>query len=485
MLLVSCYELGRQPFNIASPWAQLHHAGFGVTGVDTSIEDVRDKAVEHAKLIAISVPMHTALRLGRALARELRQRAPQAHLCFFGLYAALNAERLLDGEADSVIGGEFEEALVSLATALRDHGDLPRDLELPGVVRSKAELAGDVAEPVLRKLPFVVPRRSELPPLERYATFFGPVEGERRQVGYVEASRGCLHQCRHCPVTAVYRGRFFIVPRDVVLADAAQQIEAGARHLTFGDPDFFNGPKHGMGIVRELAARHPGLSFDVTVKVEHLIAHREHVEELGRLGCAFIISAVESLSDAVLARLQKGHSRRDVFEAVALCRAANLPLRPTLVAFTPWTSLDDYLEVVDWILEDGLVDHVEPIQLAIRLLVPPGSALLWEGDERAWLGPLDEEALGHTWRHPDPRMDALFERVSRIVEEAGAADPGGVVRAIRAEAYRAAEREPRAIPETPRRFVPHLSESWFCCAEPTAQQMDKITGKCRKPSPCE
>lgn len=485
MLLVSCYELGRQPFNIASPWAQLEHAGFGVDGVDTAIEDVRQKAVEDAKLIAISVPMHTALRLGRELARELRVRAPGAHVCFFGMYAALNAERLLDGEADSVIGGEFEEALVSLATALREHETLPLGMKLPGVVRSRAELTGDVAEPVLRKLPFVVPRRDKLPQLGQYATFFGPAETERRQVGYVEASRGCLHQCRHCPVTAVYQGRFFIVPRDVVLADAAQQIEAGAGHITFGDPDFFNGPKHAMAIVRELAARHPGVSFDVTVKVEHLIAYREQVRELGRLGCAFIISAVESLSDPVLERLQKGHSRADVLEAVALCREANVPLRPTFVAFTPWTSLDDYIDVVDWILADGLVDHVEPIQLAIRLLVPPGSAMMWEGDEAAWLGPLDEEALGHSWTHPDPRMDALFERVSRLVEEAGDADPATVLEAIRAEAYRVAERRPRAIAPQPRRFVPHLSESWFCCAEPTAQQMQRITGKCRTASPCE
>ncbi len=480
MLLLSCYELGRQPFNIASPWAQLEAAGFGVRGIDASIDDVGRESVESARLIAISVPMHTALRLGIELASELRARAPGAHVCFFGMYAALNAEHLLDTVADSVIGGEFEEALVALASALRD---APAGLggTIPGVVRARSELTGNVAAPVLRKLPFAVPRRDKLPPLGQYATFFGPTEHERRPVGYVEASRGCLHQCRHCPVTAVYRGRFFVVPRDIVLADAAQQIAAGATHLTFGDPDFFNGPGHTMPIVRELARRHPGVSFDVTLKVEHVVRHRELVGELAELGCAFVVSAVESLSDRVLSRLQKGHTRADVFEALALCRRVGLALRPTFVPFTPWTELGDYLELVDWILGEGLVDSLEPIQLAIRLLVPPGSAMLWERDRAPWLGALDPKALGHVWTHPDPRMDRLFEAVSRIVEEHADDEPRATTHAIRAAAYRAAERPLSPLVVPPRRFVPHLSESWFCCAEPTARQLEAIGGgSCEK-----
>lgn len=466
-LLVSCYELGRQPFNIASPWAMLEAQGFDVHGVDTSIQDIAEAPVEGARLVAISVPMHTALRLGIEIARALRERAPNAHICFFGMYASLNAEHLLATVADSVLGGEFEQELVALAMALREQGDLLTP-----------------AQPVLRKLPFVVPKRDALPPLSSYATFFGPTEGERRQVGYVEASRGCLHRCRHCPVTAIYDGKFFVVPRDIVLADAAQQVAAGAGHITFGDPDFFNGPKHVMAIVRELAARHPGVTFDITVKVEHILRHRDRFAELAELGCAFVISAVESLSDRVLEKLDKGHDKSDVFAALEITRAAGLALRPTFVAFTPWTTLEDYIEAVDWIVGEHLVDHVEPIQLAIRLLVPRGSALLWQGDADAWLGPFDDDALGYTWRHPDPRMDRLFETVSELVEAGADDDPATVVLAIRNAAYALAERTPPALGELRRRFVPHLSESWFCCAEPTARQMEKVRGKRQTPRSC-
>src|SRR5262249_46210534 len=100
VLLVSCYELGHQPFAIASAWAQLERAGFDVDGVDASLDPVDDLTVDRARLVAISVPMHTALRLGVTIARRVRTRNPSAHVCMFGLYAAMNADHLLDGIVD-------------------------------------------------------------------------------------------------------------------------------------------------------------------------------------------------------------------------------------------------------------------------------------------------------------------------------------------------------------------------------------------------
>src|SRR5205807_4634599 len=97
--------------------------------------------------------------------------------------------------------------------------------------------------------------------------------------------------------------------------------------------------------------------------------------ELAAAGCVFVVSAVESLSDRVLGILDKGHTRADVFAALALARAAGLVLRPSFVAFTPWTTRDDYLDLLDWVDREALWDHVDPVQWTIRLLVPPGSLL--------------------------------------------------------------------------------------------------------------
>src|SRR5262245_34389102 len=120
VLLVSCYELGHQPFAIASAWAQLQHAGLEVDGIDASIDPIPVATIRRAELVAISVPMHTALRLGVSIAQRVRTENPRAHICLFGLYAWMNAAHLLNTVADCVIGGEFECALVSLASAIRE-----------------------------------------------------------------------------------------------------------------------------------------------------------------------------------------------------------------------------------------------------------------------------------------------------------------------------------------------------------------------------
>lgn len=477
VLLVSCYELGHQPFTVASPWAHLERAGFGVDGVDASLDALTDAAIDRARLVAISVPMLTALRLGIEIASRVRARNPAAHVCMFGLYASMNAQHLLGGgHADSVIGGEFEDALVDLAIRLG------AGIEGGAVSATRAQVSEATGAPILRRLAFEVPRRDRLPALDRYAKLIGPREGETRTVGYVEASRGCLHRCLHCPITPVYEGRFFVVPREVVLADAEQQIAAGARHITFGDPDFLNGAGHSMAIARELHAAHPEVTFDITAKVEHILKHRERFPELARLGCIFVVSAVESLSDVVLAELDKGHTRDDVLEALVVVSEAGIALRPTFVAFTPWTTLDDYVALCDFVVERGLVDNVDPIQLAIRLLIPPGSALLRQDGPRTWpwLGELVPEELGYRWTHPDPAMDALHAAVSRVVDEAARREEeaGATFARIRALALEAAGRGEAAevaAPRGGRRFVPRITEPWFCCAEPSREQLRQVT----------
>ncbi|HEX6819870.1 MAG TPA: CUAEP/CCAEP-tail radical SAM protein, partial [Ktedonobacterales bacterium] len=389
ILLVACYELGHQPLTLASPLATLLQAGYDPSAVDTSVAALEDAQIARARLVAISVPMHTALRLGVRVAERVRALNSTAHICFYGIYASLNAAYLLRTAADSIVGGEYEQTLLTLAGVL-ERGE---PLDIAGLRTRKHDAA-----PVLARLSFLPPARDALPGPKCYARLVR--DGQMVVAGYVEASRGCLHTCRHCPITPVYGGRFFVVPREVVLADIRAQVAAGVRHITFGDPDFLNGPGHTMAIVRALHAEFPEVTFDATIKVEHILERRTLFPELARLGCIFVVSAVESLSEGVLRHLAKGHTRADVVEALAILDEAGIPMRPTFVAFTPWTAAADYLELLDFVTEHDLIDAVDPVQYTIRLLVPPGSALLTEADAASWVGPLDEEAFTYTWEHP-------------------------------------------------------------------------------------
>src|SRR5712692_9982471 len=295
ILLISCYELGHQPLSIASAAAFLERAGYTAGTLDISLESFDVESVVPARFVGISVPMHTALRLGVRVAEQIRQTNPTCHICLYGLYASLNAEYLLERVADSVIGGECETPLLGLIQALEE--GQPGKVE--GVHR-RSQPAG----PFLKRLPFPVPSRGGLPALAKYARL--EHDGVRGLTGYVEASRGCLHMCLHCPIPPVYGGRFFVVPRGIVLADIRRLVRSGASHITFGDPDFLNGPGHSLAIVRAMHEEFPALSFDFTAKVEHILERRGIFPELAALGCVFMVSAVESLSDTCWRTSRKG-----------------------------------------------------------------------------------------------------------------------------------------------------------------------------------
>ena len=441
VVLVSTYDLGRQPFGLASPAAWLRAEGHQVTTADLSREPLPVDAVREADWIAFHLPMHTATRMAIPQIEVTRRLNPAARICCYGLYAPVNEEMLRTLGVSHVIGGEFEKALSDLISARADRA-------LPVI---------------LDRLSFQTPDRTTLPALREYAGLIA--DGERRVVGYTEASRGCKHLCRHCPIVPVYEGRFRIVQRDVVLADVRQQMRAGADHITFGDPDFFNGPGHALGIVEAFHAEFPKATYDVTIKIEHLLKHRDALPVLERTGCLFVTSAVESLNDELLMKLAKGHTRADFFEALELTRMHGLTMVPTFVAFTPWTSREDYLDLLRRIRELDLIENVAPIQLAIRLLIPAGSKLLELEDLS--VETFDPAALSYRWQHPDREMDLLCADLQKV---AGLGDRLGISRRdLFAMIWERAFGAKADLPVENRAAVPHLTEAWYCCAEPIGE----------------
>ena len=454
-VLISTYELGRQPFGLASPAAWLRRDGVTVTCLDLSQVKLDLKAVSEADLVGVYVPMHTATRISLDLLKKVAKVNPDAHLCAYGLYAPLNADLLRQMGVSTILGGEFEEDLLNLARRL--NGD---EYQKSGIEENEPQIS-------LKRLKFLVPDRTGLPVLERYAQLILP-NGTRKTVGYTEASRGCKHLCRHCPIVPVYKGQFRVVQRDVVLEDIRRQVASGAQHITFGDPDFFNGIRHAVELVRAVHQEFPALTYDVTVKVEHLLKHSEHLQTLRETGCAFVVSAVEAVDDKILEIFDKGHTRDDFVKVVSLCREVGLVLVPTFVTFTPWITLKGYEELLETLCELDLIDHVSSVQLAIRLLIPTGSKLLELPEVRAITGPFDERALSYRWKHTDPRVDVLQRNIEQMVQKETAA--GASRRQIFHKAWRllqqVMDRPAKLLPDMtpclPRAAVPYLNEPWYC-----------------------
>ena len=460
-LLISTYELGRQPFGLASPAAWLRRAGASVECLDLSRQTISERQIQKADFMAFYVPMHTAARLAVAALPKIRSINPRAHLCFYGLYAPVNEGYFRGLGAQTILGGEFEAGLVSAFERVKAAGEALDAREHPsteGAVQREPVIS-------LGRQEFLSPDRTGLPALSRYA-HLNLGNGKHHTVGYTEASRGCKHLCRHCPVVPVYNGHFRIVQSEVVLEDVRRQVAAGAQHITFGDPDFFNGPRHASEIVTALHAEHPHITYDVTIKIEHLLQHARLLPILRETGCLFVTSAVESVDDQILARLDKGHTCADFVSVVELFREATLTLSPTFVAITPWTTLEGYGELLARLLELELVEHVAPIQLAIRLLIPSGSRLLELAEVRGMVGPFDEAAMVYPWSNADPRVDELCREIQKLVQQGE--KKGDSRRDIFNRVWKTAHvvADDSDIPDFPlsvsRAAIPYLNEPWYC-----------------------
>lgn len=446
ILAISTYELGQQPLVLARIAAILDHENIGYTLLDNSVARYSfDQPTEFTLKdgtvpthILISVPMHTATQLGRKIAQNARELfGAEITIIALGLYAkvALSIGDAFDLGIDSLSPGSLLTALgVTERKSAHNHGDKPN--------------------------------RSSLPTISNYAHLM--LKDEKRLVGYVETTTGCAHSCRHCPVPVVHKGKFKAIRPEVILAEIEELYDQGARHITFGDPDFFNGPTHALKVIRKMHHSWPDLSFDATIKVEHVLEHREIWPEMRQLGLEFIVSAFEHTSNQILDKLAKGHTRSDIIDALRILRQANIEVRPSLLPFTPWTSRDDLLDLIEFILDHDLVGSIDPVQMSIRLLIPLGSLLL--EDPNLKLEIWDPESLSYKWASSDPAVDDLQVKFSKIAQQSEATQQNPVITfmEMRDAAYShfsttAPQRETPAIDVCSR---PRLSESWFCCAEP-------------------
>ncbi|MGH1366427.1 MAG: CUAEP/CCAEP-tail radical SAM (seleno)protein [Calditrichia bacterium] len=443
--LISTYEIGRQPFGLASPAAWLRKDGFNVTSVDCAVQPFPDQLIQQVDVAAFYMPMYTAARLSVPLIRRAQKLNPELIVIAYGLYAPVNEAFFRKLGVQNIVGAEFEAPLLELCRNIR---------------------AGDIVEETvvsLERQQFLTPFRDDLPEPGNYAALCE--EGcAAKTTGYTQTTRGCLHTCRHCPIVPVYNGAFRVVQKDVVLADIRQQVVRGAQHITFGDPDFFNGPGHVLPIVKQVHAEFPDITYDVTIKIEHLLKYEKYLPVLRDTGCAFVTSAVEAVEDSILQIFDKGHTREDFVRTVEIMDAYQLRLNPTFVTFTPWTTLQGYRSMLSLLAELGLIEGVSPVQLAIRLLIPAGSRLLEVPDIEESLGEFREEQLGYEWQHSDKRVDGLQKALMDLL---GSKNLGRREYFLTAwKMVNALLKEDIALPESKRSrqraTVPYLNEPWYC-----------------------
>lgn len=476
VLLVSTYESGFQSLGTTVAAAHLKQAGVPCRLLDLSLVSAPSPAeLQQYGLVGFHVPMYHALPQSFNLAARIRTLDPRPKIFFFGLYAGLFRDEILNKYGDHVFNTNWEDELLQVVLA-EDGGPRPVSIGSP--------LPVDPARPAYsyqRQDRFLPPAREFLPDLGHYARFLDG--GARLLTGNVETSRGCIHPCTHCPLPPVYGGKVTLIPEDVVLADIDNLVQMGARHLSFIDPDFLNAPRHSLSIVQQMNDRYPFLTYDFTAKITHYRRHAEYVEQLAPLGLRYTLTAMEFNDDNTLERLKKKHSTQDLQWTIDFLRSLGVHVKPTFVFVNPWVTVEEMMNLLAFIEENDLIECVDPVQYKIRLLLFRNSLLL-DGTyiDRSAFG--NENDFYTDWKHEDPRIEALYRELVRVVDQhmaAGAAfyDTFQAVRELVASYLPAGSPEARTIAvrsQALREDVPRYDVPNFCCAEPTDEHLFELKG---------
>ena len=438
ILLLSFYDLGKQPKIISELYKKLDNGSNQIDIVDYSIEE-KNLTLDNYDVLGIYASMHTASVLAE---QYLRDRKLPNKLFVFGLYANVFSEMFSNFQSIHSFDSDELESLL--------------EVQLNPNYSFKHS----------------VPDRTILPSITDYSHI---VDGSNNLIaGSVETTYGCKHECTHCPVPIEFKGMFKTFGTEKIITDVTNQVEEGAKHISFNDPDFFNGPKHALKILQLLNEKHPSITYDSTIKVEHILKYPDYFQELKNLNMLFVISAFETTNDHVLNILQKNHSFNDLNKAVELSLENKIDIRPTWMPFSPWTEQNDLISIIKLIENYKLRETVDPIQLTIKLLVPKNSLILKRPEMKEYLLDYDPSSFSYAWKYKFPNIDniqnELFTYVLQHESENEYAQYLGLVDILESHTNETLLNSERYS----QRIVPKLSETWFCCAEPNKIQLDRI-----------
>ena len=438
ILLTSFYDLGKQPKIIAEIVDRYNSSEIDFDFFDFSVED-QNIDLENYDVLGIYAPMHTATILSIEYIKD--KKLPNK-MFTFGLYGSV---------------------LEDFNSSIRYIKDIESD---------ELALFLEINDDHQFSLKNNIPNRQIFPDISNYAHL---VDGSNNLIaGSVETTYGCKHSCTHCPVPISFNGSFKTYSLEKIVSDVENQVKQGAKHISFNDPDFFNGPIHALKILESLNEKFPSITYDSTIKVEHIIKYKKYFKELSSLNMVFVISAFETTNDLVLSILEKNHTSHDLNNSIEISQDFGIDIRPTWMPFSPWTELNDLSNIVKLIEKYELRETVDPIQLTIKLLIPKHSLIIKKPEINKYLGNYEKNSLSFKWEYENNDVEKLQSSLFDFILNNSELDEHkqylGMVNIIE----KCTDTKLLTNSSYDFKNVPKLSETWFCCAEPSKIQLDRI-----------
>ncbi len=406
--LISTYETGFQPLLVSTAGASFIKNGITPDAYDLYLDKCDRSGIASYKFVGIGLGLFDSLEGGFSAGKEIRGKNPQAHICFYGPYASLNRERLLEC-GDSCIIGDWEKPIVELANAVLKGEEWTR-------VENVYSRTNKSPKFKFYRDECLVPARHLLPSVRTYQnTFIEKVVNKKMMVGNVETTRGCHHTCKFCSVFAVSGTRVKFIDEAVIMADVDQLVQEGVEHITFVDAEYINSIKFSLAIVNKIHEKYPHMTYDFTTRVDHITENEDAIPEFKRTGCIAITTSIEFPAENILEKLRKEITLDQVIKAMDILKRNGIQVNTTFVTFNPWTGLEGLMDLAIFIKENNLGDVIDPIQYETRLHLYKGSPLL--DDEALANVELTEREFHWEWEHPDARVEEVFQKMARPVGE--------------------------------------------------------------------
>ncbi|WFU25163.1 radical SAM protein [Bradyrhizobium sp. CB1717] len=349
--------------------AALHHARIKYRSINAELQFLDPNEVadllaidDDVGLVGLSCKSQRTYRAAKDIARLLKRSRPDMHITIGGVLATAADIKLLEDcpDIDSVVRGEGENAIVELATRVRDQ--IPLDDMLGVTFRRDGGIVRNDPRARIGNLDDLnFPLRDDL----RYVM---KTTGAAEASAYIVASRGCYAACTFCSIHQIYGNRAVVrrTPGNVVSEIEKIINDYGIQRFSFVDDIFLIPSRKGVRWVEEFCDliwdKRLDINFYAEMRADTL--NQNLLSKMKRSGMHRIFIGFEAGVDSVLQRWDKGTTVADNNNAIEELKKSSFePFQINMgyIMFDPEMTLAELKQQFAWVKGTGYakVQHLQ------------------------------------------------------------------------------------------------------------------------------
>ncbi|OYT41038.1 MAG: hypothetical protein B6U86_03140 [Candidatus Altiarchaeales archaeon ex4484_43] len=283
------------------------------------------------------------------LINEIKENFSNSLVVLSGPHPTITPDIMLtETSADLVIRGEIEGLILDIISKVNEK-KLPK---ISGISykdkKGKTHHKGNIA--YTKDLDWLPIPAYDLIPMERYhaSPFYSKLQGNKFSI--VSSSRGCPFSCNFCLRTLGKKHRRRSL--NFVIQEILKLNEIGIESIYFSDENFAFDRNYILEFAREIIEYDLSIKWGFQTRVDSL--GMSDLETLSKSNCIFISTGVESASQQILDKNQKGTKKDDITKFIQNSRDFGIDVGLFMLLFLPGENRETLKESVEFINGLGL-----------------------------------------------------------------------------------------------------------------------------------